>query len=204
MSQAFERGLLKSELLVGSRQIRIGGKTISAIDFITEAAKAGVTAVVINAVAFASETGPQKVALGLQVKELCRQFNLPLMVVDDFQMAQQIEADGLIIQQDPDTLRDIVAGINNDMFVGYYCDTIDKVDYANRVDQVSYIIVSNGDNTKTLINQSNKPIAISGTVSEEEAKTLKGYGACGLMSTNIFSNADDLAQTVKNVNEIFD
>lgn len=193
MSQTFEKGLLKSSYLVDTETPNI--------ELLTQAIQSGITSVVLDPTKFTSTNGTTKVELGLQLKQLSQQYSLPLIVVDDASLAVQIKADGILVQDDTDALSEIVAGVNNNMFIGFYIKDLGQIKYAQQIEQVDYFVVDNQNSS--LIGQVTKPVAVIGQLSEQHLAVIKNSGANGIIDAVLFEQTNNLKQTIQTINDLF-
>ncbi|WP_067726566.1 thiamine phosphate synthase [Oceanobacillus damuensis] len=64
------------------------------------AAKAGITAFQFREKGEGSLTGKAKLVLGKQLRDICREHNIPFIVNDDIELVNPLEADGIHLGQD--------------------------------------------------------------------------------------------------------
>lgn len=77
-------------------------------------------------------------ALGFQVRTICSQFQVPLFVDDNLELAQKINADGIHVGQKDQPIEEVIKAAGHDLMIGYSCNTVAQVEHANQV-QVDYI-----------------------------------------------------------------
>src|SRR5690625_810307 len=70
------------------------------VDILTEAVSAGITAFQYRDKLIAALAGHAKLELGKQLREICASHHLPCIVVDDIDLVEPLEADGIHVGQD--------------------------------------------------------------------------------------------------------
>lgn len=72
-----------------------------------EALKAGITAFQYREKGLHSLTGTEKINLGLSLRELCRQYNVPFFINDDVELIETLDVDGIHVGQDDMSVKEI-------------------------------------------------------------------------------------------------
>ena len=80
----------------------------------------------------------QRVQLGLKLRRLADQHHIPLIVDDDVELAQAINADGIHVGQKDQRVEQVLAAVGNTMFVGYSCNQPAQIKHANQL-PVAYV-----------------------------------------------------------------
>ena len=72
------------------------------------------------------------------MRRLADQHHIPLIVDDDVELAQAINADGIHVGQKDQRVEQVLAAVGNTMFVGYSCNQPAQIEHANQL-PVAYV-----------------------------------------------------------------
>ena len=159
----------------------------------------------------------QRVELGRKLKELAVQHNIPLIVDDDVELAQAIDADGMHVGQKDQRIEQVLAAVGKTMFVGYSCNQIKQIKHANEL-PVAYvgsgpIFPTNSKNDADpamglpklheLVELSTHPIVAIGGISEANMQSTLETGVAGLSMISMILQSPDIKKTVTAVNSLY-
>lgn len=92
----FHKELLKLYFICGTTTCQ--GKNLYTV--VEEALKGGITLFQFREKGEGALEGLEKLELAIQIKELCKKYNVPFIVNDDIDLAMEIDADGVHVGQD--------------------------------------------------------------------------------------------------------
>ncbi|CEW59852.1 thiamine-phosphate pyrophosphorylase [Streptococcus pneumoniae] len=92
----FHKELLKLYFICGTTTCQ--GKNLYTV--VEEALKGGITLFQFREKGESALEGLEKLELAIQIKELCKKYNVPFIVNDDIDLAMEIDADGVHVGQD--------------------------------------------------------------------------------------------------------
>ncbi|HGI6202086.1 TPA: thiamine phosphate synthase [Streptococcus pneumoniae] len=131
----FHKELLKLYFICGTTTCQ--GKNLYTV--VEEALKGGITLFQFREKGEGALEGLEKLELAIQIKELCKKYNVPFIVNDDIDLAMEIDADGVHVGQDDigvDEIRklmpDKIIGLsirNEEEFQQSKVEYVDYVDY---------------------------------------------------------------------------
>lgn len=110
----FKRSQLAVYFIMGSNNC---GKK-DPLMVLTDALEGGITCFQFREKGVNAKTGNEKEALALRMKEICQRYRVPFIVNDDLMLALAVEADGIHVGQDDDTIEKIKAVVPADFVVG--------------------------------------------------------------------------------------
>lgn len=182
------------------------------------AMKSGITAFQYREKGSSRLSTNERVELGLKLRNLCWQYSIPLIVDDDYELAQQIDADGVHVGQSDSKIEDVSIAVGNQMFIGYSCNTPDEIDRANQMDFVDYVgsgpvfpTISKADadpaiglgKLAQLKELSQHPLVAIGGIDEQNMEAVHDTGVDGISVISLILNSDDIASTVKKMKELY-
>ncbi|PJI06851.1 MULTISPECIES: thiamine phosphate synthase [Clostridium] len=153
----------------------------------------------------------------VQIKELCREYNVPFVIDDNVDIAIKVNADGVHVGQSDMEAGNVRKLIGGDKILGVSAHTVHEAvlaekrgaDYlgvgavfptsskADAID-VSY------DELKAICEAVNIPVVAIGGITKENVTKLKGTGICGIsVISALFAQKDikNAAVTLKNITE---
>ncbi|MFR7030776.1 thiamine phosphate synthase, partial [Streptococcus pneumoniae] len=92
----FHKELLRLYFICGTTTCQ--GKNLYTV--VEEALKGGITLFQFREKGEGALEGLEKLELAIQIKELCKKYNVPFIVNDDIDLAMEIDADGVHVGQD--------------------------------------------------------------------------------------------------------
>lgn len=157
----------------------------------------------------------EKINLGHQVRKITQQYQIPLIVDDDWQLAQEIGADGLHLGQSDTPLIDILPKVSN-LILGLSVHDQQELPATNLLNQLDYLGVGPIFNTasKTKIQSpigltglkqltliTNKPIVAIGGIHPDNARAIRATGVDGLAVISAIFNSSQLIQDISKLKE---
>lgn len=182
------------------------------------AMKSGITAFQYREKGSSKLSVNERVELGLKLRNLCWQYSIPLIVDDDYELAQQIDADGVHIGQSDRKVKEVSIAVGNQMFIGYSCNTPYEIAQANAMDFVDYIgsgpvfptsskvdaDPAIGLEKLTQLKQlSQHPLVAIGGIDEQNMGVVHDTGVDGIAVISLILNSDDILATVKKMKELY-
>lgn len=158
-----------------------------------------------------------KVTLGKLLRQLTRNYQVPLFVDDDLKLARAIDADGIHVGQSDEAIEHVLAEAAPDWIVGYSCHTLAQIDYANtlKVDYIGsgpiFATQSKADadpvigltGLSQLVQRSKHPIVAIGGIDVANSAEVLTTGAAGLsMISSILSNPNP-GTAIEHINSLY-
>lgn len=159
----------------------------------------------------------QRVQLGLKLRRLADQHHIPLIVDDDVELAQAINADGIHVGQKDQRVEQVLAAVGNTMFVGYSCNQPAQIRHANQL-PVAYVgsgpifpTSSKNDadpamgleKLHELVTISTHPIVAIGGITEANMAQTLAAGVTGLSMISMILQSADIQKTVQHINSLY-
>lgn len=210
----FNEQMLKAYFVCGSQDLI--GQDFEKL--LQEAIDSGITAFQYRDKAGSTLTQTQRIELGKNLRSICREANIPFIVDDDVELANQLKADGIHVGQKDMNIIEVISEADPNMIIGLSCQTLEQVKAANQVKQIDYLgsgpicpTISKDDATEpiglsglqALVNESRVPIVAIGGINEENVHQLKAAGASGAAFISLLTRSKNVQTTVKNVLDAF-
>ena len=159
----------------------------------------------------------QRVQLGLKLRRLADQHHIPLIVDDDVELAQVINADGIHVGQKDQRVEQVLDAVGNTMFVGYSCNQPAQIEHANQL-PVAYVgsgpifpTSSKNDadpamgleKLHELVTISTHPIVAIGGITEANMAQTLAAGVAGLSMISMILQSADIQKTVQHINSLY-
>ena len=191
----------------------LSGRKLS--DVVKESLEGGVTFVQLREKELDEETFLKEAK---ELKELCRQYNVPFVINDNVELAKKIDADGVHVGQSDMEAGDVRAMLGPDKIIGVSAQTVEQAILAEKrgadylgvgavfktgskadADDVSF------ETLKAICVAVSIPVIAIGGITLENVKELSGSGICGIAvisaiyaATDIKKAAEDLkAETIR-------
>lgn len=155
----FHKELLKLYFICGTTTCQ--GKNLYTV--VEEALKGGITLFQFREKGEGALEGLEKLELAIQIKELCKKYNVPFIVNDDIDLAMEIDADGVHVGQD-DIGVDEIRKLMPDKIIGLSIRNEEEFQQS-KVEYVGYVGVG----------------PVFGTQSKDDAGGTIGYEGLELM-----------------------
>jgi thiamine-phosphate pyrophosphorylase len=147
----------------------------------------------------------------VEIKKLCNQYNIPLIINDNLQLAKQLDADGVHLGKDDDDLKSARKFLGNEKIIGVSCYNDLNRAFEMQTQGVTYIAFGAffSSNTKPLAVKADLellkeaksklsiPIVCIGGITLENADQLISNGADYIAVIQGLFKANDLAKTTQ-------
>ncbi len=153
----------------------------------------------------------------VEIKKLCNQYNIPLIINDNLQLAKEIDADGVHLGKDDDDLKSAREFLGNEMIIGVSC--YNNLNRALEMQNMGTTYIAFGaffsSNTKPLAIKADLellkkaksklsiPIVCIGGITLENAEQLISNGADYIAVIQGLFKANDLAKTTQQFSKKF-
>lgn len=184
---------------------------------LTEALEAGITLFQFREKGDGALLGTEKKALAMELKQLCYRYHVPFIVNDDIELAKTIDADGIHVGQDDETIESFIQDFNHKI-IGLSISDTDEYNNSD-LQHVDYIGVgpmyatSSKDDAHTpvgpdMIRQLKSfnpalPIVAIGGIAPQNVKPIAAAGADGVSVISAIAQSDDIYDTVKELKQYF-
>lgn len=182
-------------------------------EVLTEAIAGGITLFQFREKGTGALVGQEKKALAIELQKVCRAHHIPFLVNDDVDLALELDADGVHIGQDDESVESVRARIG-DKILGVSAHTIEEAELA--ISQgADYLGIGPVYPTKTkedareaagftLIQELRKmgnaiPIVGIGGINEENSAAVVDAGANGVSVISSISNAANIAEAAQKI-----
>lgn len=210
----FSPEMLQVYFICGTQDIR-QGTTLKNV--LTEALEAGITLFQFREKGDRALTGNDKEQLAIELKHLCHQFDVPFIVNDDVDLALRINADGIHVGQDDDTIATFIEQFD-DKIIGLSISDEQEYQHSDLSD-VDYIGVGPMYDTPskkdahppvgpvmiTKLKSYNQyvPIVAIGGITVSNTQEIVKAGADGISVISAISKSDNITETVQVFRDYF-
>lgn len=185
---------------------------------VEQALEAGITAFQYREKGKSTLTMAQRVDLGLKLRDLCTRYAVPLIVDDDYRLAQQINADGVHVGQGDTDIETVSTAVGEQMFIGYSCNTPAEIAIANKLDDVDYIgcgpvfATTSKDDADPAIGidqlaalnaKSQHPLVAIGGITEDNLQEVHDSGVAGIAVISMIFQSADLVKTIAKMKALY-
>lgn len=129
----FERDMLKLYFIMGSQNT-----TKDPVEVLQAAIKGGITCFQYREKGEQAITGLDRLNLGLNLRKICRENNIPFIVNDDVDLAIKLDADGIHVGQDDLSIETIRKHVPSHFLIGLSTSTVEESLAAERLN-IDYI-----------------------------------------------------------------
>ncbi|CAH1851305.1 thiamine phosphate synthase [Convivina intestini] len=200
--------------LVGGSQ-NVAGNQIRFLEILEQACQLGITAFQYREKDGSTLSKEEKINLGHQVRKITQQYQIPLIVDDDWQLAQKIGADGLHLGQSDVPLMDILPEVSN-LILGLSVHDQQELPATDLLNQLDYLGVGpvystrsktkiktpiGLDGLKNVVQLTDKPIVAIGGIHPDNACAIRTTGVDGLAVISAIFNSSQLTQDISKLKE---
>ncbi|WP_270628511.1 thiamine phosphate synthase [Limosilactobacillus mucosae] len=211
----FRKEMLHCYLVGGTQDVNHDPKRF--LNDVSIAMASGITAFQYREKGTSQLNQKQRVQLGLKLRRLADQHHIPLIVDDDVELAQAINADGIHVGQKDQRIEQVLAAVGNTMFVGYSCNQPAQIEHANQL-PVAYVgsgpIFPTGSKNDAdpamgleklheLVTISTHPIVAIGGLTEANMAQTLAAGVAGLSMISMILQSPDIQKTVQHINSLY-
>lgn len=209
----FTPSMLKLYFIMGSQNTKS-----DPVDLLNEAIKGGITCFQYREKGKHAKTGLDRINLGLNLRKICREHNIPFIVNDDIELAVKLDADGVHVGQDDIAIEALRKLIPPHYMIGLSTSTVAESLVAEQL-KVDYIGVGPIYETATkedalkpigleglseIRKQTSIPIVGIGGINENNAKAVVQNGADGVALISTISQAKDPKQITQYLRKTLD
>lgn len=177
-------------------------------DQVKETLEGGATIIQIREKALDDESFIKE---ALEIKTLCSQYNVPLIINDNIDVALKVDADGVHIGQDDMNAKNVRALLGPDKIIGVSAHNVEEAlaavnagaDYlgsgaAFSTDSKSNVNIIDRTELKNICKAVDIPVTAIGGINEKNILELSGLGISGVAVISAIFAADDIKkQTIK-------
>lgn len=211
----FKPDMLRCYLVGGSQDTHHDPQQL--LDDVNQALQAGITMYQYREKGSSKLSPQEKLSLGKQLQQLCRQHNVPFVIDDDVALAQKLGADGVHVGQDDEKIQQVIAQVGSQMMIGYSCSTQAEVQRANHL-SVDYVgsgpvypttskadadPVIGVDGLTKLVATSWHPIVAIGGIAEDNLQRVATSHCSGIATISMILQSADIGATVRHVLDEF-
>lgn len=211
----FDPDMLRCYLVGGSQDTHHNPQEL--LDDVRQALQAGITMFQYREKGSSRLSSQEKLSLGKQLQQLCRQHNVPFVIDDDVALAQKLGADGVHVGQDDEKIQQVIAQVGSQMMIGYSCSTQAEVQRANHIG-VDYVgsgpvyptnskadadPVIGVDGLTQLVATSWHPIVAIGGIAENNLQHVATSHCSGIATISMILQSANIGATVRHVLDEF-
>ncbi len=201
-----DRNILRLYFICGSNDV--AGEPLHVIE---EALKHGVTMFQLREKGAGALEGEALFKFAMDIKRICRQYNVPYIINDDTMLAERVEADGIHLGQDDLDVSSLPPYFD-DKIIGLSVGNKKELDDSN-MDRVDYIgtgpvfLTSSKDDAGEVIGPEGLkimrgligelPMVAIGGITEENYRECLNHGADGVSLISAIAGAEDVKKAVK-------
>lgn len=129
----------------------------------------------------------------LEIKELCRRYQVPFVIDDDVELARKVDADGVHVGQNDMEADNVRALLGEDKILGVYAQTVEQAILAEQrgadylgvgavfhTDSKADAQAVSYDTLKAICQAVKIPVVAIGGIGRGNVQELKGSGICGI------------------------
>lgn len=150
----------------------------------------------------------------IEIKELCKKYNVPFVINDNVDIALKMDADGVHVGQSDMEAGDVRAKLGDDKIIGVSAQTVDQAILAEKhgadylgvgavfptgskddAEDVSY------DTLKAICHAVNIPVIAIGGITKDNIKDLANSGICGIAVISAIFAQKDIEEATKELKE---
>ena len=150
----------------------------------------------------------------IEIKELCKKYNVPFVINDNVDIALEMDADGVHVGQSDMEAGDVRAKLGDDKIIGVSAQTVDQAILAEKhgadylgvgavfptgskddAEDVSY------DTLKAICQAVNIPVIAIGGITKDNIKDLADSGICGIAVISAIFAQKDIEGATKELKE---
>ena len=209
----FNKELLKLYFICGTTTCL--GKDLYTV--VEDALKGGITLFQFREKGKGALEGKEKLELAIQLKNLCKKYNVPFIVNDDIELALEIDADGVHVGQD-DLGVDEIRKLMPNKIIGLSIGNEEELKQSN-VEYVDYVgvgpvyVTQSKDDAGGAIGYEGlelmrkllpqMPLVAIGGIQTQHIKNVMKTNVDGVSIISAISYSDNIEKTVREMNEQF-
>lgn len=204
----FDERMLQVYFIMGSNNTKQDPASV-----LKQAIAGGITCFQFREKGMNAKVGEEKIKLGEQLRNICRDHDIPFIVNDDIQLAIELDADGVHVGQDDMSIIDIRKKVPDHYIIGLSTSNREEVKEAESL-KVDYIGVGAIFTTDTkadaeepmglegleeICRATTLPIVGIGGINKQNANKVIETGADGVAVISAISEANDPQQAAKSL-----
>lgn len=210
----FKPEILQLYLIAGTQDVVVREQFLPKVE---EALKAGVTAFQLREKGKSQLNETQKFELAKKCRILTKQYDVPLIIDDDYRLADQIQADGVHVGQKDQQIEAVIQAVGHRMMIGYSCNTEVQIKRANKL-KIDY--VGSGPIFPTqskvdadpaiglvglhkLVSASHYPIVAVGGITANNVKQVLKTGVAGISGISLIMQSGNIGATVSKISGLY-
>lgn len=143
----------------------------------------------------------------LEIKELCRRYQVPFVIDDDVELARKVDADGVHVGQDDMEAGNVRALLGEDKILGVSAQTVEQAVLAEQrgadylgvgavfhTDSKADAKAVSYDTLKAICQAVKIPVVAIGGIGKGNVQELKGSGICGIAVISAIFGADHIRE----------
>jgi len=205
--------MLKLYFIMGSQNTKS-----DPVDILKAAIAGGITCFQYREKGEHAKVGLDRMNLGLNLRKICREHNIPFIVNDDIELAIKLDADGIHVGQDDIAIDQLRKLIPTHYIIGLSTSTVEESLIAEQLN-VNYIGVGPVYETATksdalqpiglnglqdIREKTTIPIVGIGGINENNAKLVIEHGADGVALISAISRAENPKRVARYLRETLD
>ncbi|WP_337692461.1 thiamine phosphate synthase [Companilactobacillus mishanensis] len=163
-------------------------------------------------------TSAQRLDMGKRLLDICWSANIPFIVDDDVELANELHADGIHVGQKDERITKVIRDADPGMIIGLSCQTVAQVETANSISAIDYIgagpIFSTNSKAdavppmglsllQDMVQVSNVPIVAIGGITLNNLQSLQDNGSVGAAFITLITQTDNIQHSVQKVLNVF-
>lgn len=212
----FKQEMLHCYLVGGTQDV--SHDTTRFLNTVSQAMASGITAFQYREKGSSRLTSQERVSLGKRLRKLASQYQIPLIVDDDVELAKIINADGIHVGQKDQRVEQIIDAVGKQMFIGYSCNTLSQIEHANSL-PIAYVgsgpvFPTNSKNDadpaigiqqlQQLTSASQHPVVAIGGISEDNMAEVLKTDVAGISTISMILHSSNIPSTVKHIVSLTD
>ena len=150
----------------------------------------------------------------IELKELCRRYQVPFVINDNVEIAKKMDADGVHVGQSDMAATDVRKILGEDKILGVSAQTVEQAVLAEQMG-ADYLGVGavfptgtkadavevDAETLKAICTAVNIPVIAIGGITAENLSELSGSGICGIAVVSAIFAAEDITNATKVLRE---
>lgn len=185
---------------------------------VEDAMRAGITAFQYREKGSSKLNDQQKLQLANRLRKLTRQYDIPLFIDDDEQLALAVDADGVHVGQKDQRIEAVIKHAGGKLIIGYSCNTPAEIKKANQLSPVDYLGIGPVFPTKSkadadpalgvdylhqLTQLSKHPTVAIGGITRDNMQATLQSGVNGLAVISLILGSQNITETVQAMRQLY-
>ena len=131
-----------------------------------------------------------------ELKDLCKQYQVPFVINDDVELALKVDADGVHVGQSDMKAGDVRKKLGKDKIIGVSAQTVEQAVMAEK-HGADYLGVGAVFPTSSKDDAQEVPVIAIGEINAQNVERLKGSGICGVAVISAIFAQEDIKEAAK-------